>query len=174
MRWRPQLIVLQRSGGITAARCQGRSNSDWSSRSCARTSQAVRISSEIEHRCDRRHRDPGGRLHPGNRQVRGCSETPESLARGMLPKGLPANPGELPVSAVKWASVRPNPTTTRSPGTRVLPAGSEQALDEQQPVAKGDQRRQLRADEQSYEPIDSDREGGCRRPKSAVGPSFGG
>jgi hypothetical protein len=36
---------------------------------------------------------------------------------------------------------------------RVLPMGSEQTLDEQKPVAKGNRRQQLRADEQSYEPI---------------------
>ena len=36
---------------------------------------------------------------------------------------------------------------------RVLPRGSEQTLDEQKPVAKGDRRQQLRADEQSYELI---------------------
>ena len=71
----------------------------------------------------------------------------------MLPKGFPVNLGELPVSAAHWASVRPNPNVTRSPGTREIPKGSEQALDEQQPVAKGDRRQQLRADEQSYEPI---------------------
>ena len=71
----------------------------------------------------------------------------------MLPKGFPVNLGELPVSAAYWASVRPNPNPTRSPGTRVLLAGSEQTLDAQKPVAKGDRRQQLRADEQSYEPI---------------------
>ena len=36
---------------------------------------------------------------------------------------------------------------------RALPTGSEQTLDEEKPVAKGDRRRQLRVDEQSYEPI---------------------
>lgn len=71
----------------------------------------------------------------------------------MLPQGFPVNLGELPVSAAWWASVRPNPNTTRSPGMRVLPMGSEQTLDEQKPVAKGNRRQQLRADEQSYEPI---------------------
>jgi hypothetical protein len=34
-----------------------------------------------------------------------------------------------------------------------LPAGSEQALDEEKPAAKGDRRRQLRVDEQSYDSI---------------------
>ena len=85
--------------------------------------QAVRISSEIVHRGDRRRRDPGGRLYPGNRILRGCSESPESLARGMLPKGLPVNPGELPASVAYWASVWPNPNSTRSPGMRALPQG---------------------------------------------------
>ena len=82
----------------------------------------------------------------------------------MLPNGFPVNLGELPVSAVKWASVRPNPNSTRSPGTRVLPAGSEQTLDAQQPVAKGDRRQQLRADEQSYEPIVPMKVGNRRAP----------
>ena len=71
----------------------------------------------------------------------------------MLSQGLPVNLGELSVSAAWWASVRPNPNLTRSPGTREIPAGSEQALDEQKPVAKGDRRQQLRTDEQSYELI---------------------
>lgn len=84
--------------------------------------QAVRIySSDIDHRCDRRHRSWGGRQHPGNRNLRGCPESPESLARGMLPKGFPVNPGELPVSAENWASVWPSPNSTRSPGMRALP-----------------------------------------------------
>lgn len=36
-------------------------------------------------------------------------------------------------------------------GQEGFPAGSEQALNVEQPDAEGDQRRQLRADEQSYE-----------------------
>jgi hypothetical protein len=36
---------------------------------------------------------------------------------------------------------------------RALLTGSEQTLNEQKPVAKGNRRQQLRADEQSYEPI---------------------
>ena len=82
----------------------------------------------------------------------------------MFPKGFPVNPGELPVSAVYWASVWPNPNTTRSPGTREIPTGSEQTLAEQKPVAKGDRRQQLRADEQSYEPIVPMKVGNRRAP----------
>jgi len=82
----------------------------------------------------------------------------------MLPKGFPVNLGELPVSAEEWASVRPNPNLTRSPGMRALPRGSEQTLDEQKPVAKGDRRQQLRADEQSYEPIVPMKVGNRRAP----------
>ena len=90
---------------------------------------------------------------PGSPFMRGGQGSPESLARGMLPNGFPVNPGELPTSPVDWASVMPNPNLTRSPGMRALPTGSEQTLDEENPVAKGDRRRQLRVDEQSYEPI---------------------
>jgi hypothetical protein len=85
--------------------------------------------------------------------MRGGQGSPESLARGMLSKGFPVNPGELPTFPGAWAPVTPNPNLTRSLGMRALPTGSEQTLAEEKPVAKGDQRRQLRVDEQSYDPI---------------------
>ena len=50
-----------------------------------------------------------------------CSGSPESLARGMLIKGLPVNPGELPASPHIWAQVPPNPKT---PGLRRVRAAS--------------------------------------------------
>lgn len=54
--------------------------------------------------------------------------SPESLARGMLSRGLPVNPGELPISHEQGA-VLPNPKRTRSRGKRGCPTGSEQTLD---------------------------------------------
>jgi hypothetical protein len=111
------------------------------------------FSSEIVSSLRCRRRMAGARQHPDSRYCEAALGSPESLGRGMLPKGLPVNLGELPVSAEYWASVRPNPNSTRSPGKRALPTGSEQTLDEQQPVAKGDRRQQLRAAEQSYELI---------------------
>ena len=54
-----------------------------------------------------------------------CSGSPESLARGMLIKGLPVNPGELPASPHRWAPVAPNPKTPGLRGARVAPARSE-------------------------------------------------
>jgi hypothetical protein len=55
--------------------------------------------------------------------------SPESLARGMLSKGIPVNPGELPISP-EVGAVPPNPNGTRSRGKRGRPTGSEQTLDE--------------------------------------------
>ena len=55
----------------------------------------------------------------------GCSGSPESLARGMLTKGFPVNPGELPASPHIWAQVSPNPKTPGLRGVRVAPVRSE-------------------------------------------------
>ena len=44
-----------------------------------------------------------------------CSGSPESLARGMLTKGFPVNPGELPASPQAGPGVA-QPKDTRSPG----------------------------------------------------------
>jgi hypothetical protein len=57
--------------------------------------------------------------------------SPESLARGMLSRGLPANPGELPTSPELGESVQPDPNGTRSQGKRGRPQGSEQTLSEE-------------------------------------------
>ena len=81
-----------------------------------------------------------------------CSRSPESLARGMLTKGLPVNPGELPTSP-EYGLGDAQPKGTRSRGKRVAPREAKQALDEEKPVAKGDRRRQLRVGEQSYDSI---------------------
>ena len=50
-------------------------------------------------------------------------------------------------------SVTPNPKEPGPRGTRVAPWEANEALDEEKPVAKGDRRRQLRVDEQSYDSI---------------------
>ena len=78
--------------------------------------------------------------------------SPESLARGMLSSGFPVNPGELPASRARWARVPPNPKRT---GSLEHEGRSMEANNPQRgkPVAKGNRRRQLRVDEQSYEPI---------------------
>jgi hypothetical protein len=78
--------------------------------------------------------------------------SPESLARGMLSKGIPVNPGELPISPrTGRGSAQPEanqvPMETRaSHGKRTNPQRGV-------PAAKGDRRRQGRIGEQSYEPI---------------------
>ena len=70
----------------------------------------------------------------------------------MLSTGLPANPGELATSlAIGLGAAQPQGHLV--PGEGGFSAGSEATLDEEQPVAKGDRRRQLRVGEQSYEPI---------------------
>src|SRR5215469_4087739 len=81
------------------------------------------------------------------------SGSPESLARGMLSSGFPANPGELTTSRERWASVQPTPKSTRSPESEGYSTGSEGTLNAEKPVVKGDRRRRLRVEEQSYEPI---------------------
>ncbi|MCK7536739.1 MAG: hypothetical protein MZV63_40135 [Marinilabiliales bacterium] len=48
--------------------------------------------------------------------------SPESLARGMLTKGLPMNPGELPASPQHWAiRCRPTQMAPGLPGVRAAP-----------------------------------------------------
>ena len=113
--------------------------------------QAVRI--QLRHlsslRCRRRH--PSGRQHPCKRLGELVSESPEFLARGMLSKGFPANTGELAISR-EDGSVRPT-QRHQVPGARGPLHGKRTTLNAEKPVAKGDQRRQLRVDEQSYEPM---------------------
>jgi hypothetical protein len=56
---------------------------------------------------------------------RGWLESPESLARGMLSKGFPVNPGELPTSPEQWVWLRPTQTEPGLVGHEGFPAGSE-------------------------------------------------
>jgi hypothetical protein len=81
-----------------------------------------------------------------------CSGSPESLARGMLIKGLPVNPGELPVSPHHWAQVAPNPKTPGRRGVRDAPARSERPSSGVS-CGQGKPEAQVRAGEQSYETI---------------------
>jgi len=73
--------------------------------------------------------------------MRGCPGSPESLARGMLSRGLPVNPGELPISHEQGTgSAQPKknqvPRETRvSHGKRTDPRRGV-------PAAKGDRRWQ--------------------------------
>ena len=81
-----------------------------------------------------------------------CSGSPESLARGMLIKGLPVNPGDLSASPHIWAQVSPNPKTPGLRRVRVASARSERpssgvSCDQGKPEA------QVRAGEQSYDSI---------------------
>jgi hypothetical protein len=67
-------------------------------------------------------------------------------------QGISREPRRARYFSRLWARLRPT-QRNQVPGKRGLPAGSEQALDEEKPVAKGDRRRQLRVDEQSYDSI---------------------
>jgi len=81
-----------------------------------------------------------------------CWGSPESLARGMLIKGLPVNPGELPASPPIWAQVAPNPKTPGLRGARAAPARSERPSSGVS-CGQGKPEAQVRAGEQSYESI---------------------
>jgi hypothetical protein len=83
--------------------------------------------------------------------TRGGQGSPESGARGTLSKGFPVNLGELAISP-EMGSVLPNP---KEPGLRGMRAAREKRTGPQreQPVAKGNRRRQLRVSEQAYDPI---------------------
>ena len=84
--------------------------------------------------------------------TRGVSGSPESLAQGMLIKGLPVNPGELPASTHIWAQVAPNPKTPGLRRARVASVRSERPSSGVS-CGQGKPEAQARADEQSYETI---------------------
>ena len=92
-----------------------------------------------------------------------CSGSPESLARGMLIKGLPVNPGELSVSPHNWAQVAPNPKT---PGLRRVRVASVRSERPSSGVScgQGKPEAQARAGEQSYESIVPMKVENCRAP----------
>jgi hypothetical protein len=91
--------------------------------------------------------------------------SPESLARGMLSKGLPVNLGELPTTPELGSKVQPKPESNQglrearaSPGKRTNPRRGV-------PATKGDQRRQERVGEQSYDLIVPGKVGNRRAPE---------
>ena len=61
--------------------------------------QAAKVQLRNTARCDADAVNEGGRQHPVDRHCEVAPGSPESLARGMLPKGFPRNPGELTISA---------------------------------------------------------------------------
>jgi hypothetical protein len=81
-----------------------------------------------------------------------CSGSPESLARGMLTKGLPVNPGELPASPQLGHLVAPNQKTPGLRGARAAPERSERPSSGVS-CRQGKPEAQARAGEQSYDSI---------------------
>ena len=81
-----------------------------------------------------------------------CSGSPESLARGMLTKGFPVNPGELPASPQSGHPVAPNPKTPGLRGERDAPERSERPSSGVS-CGQGKPEAQARAGEQSYDSI---------------------
>ena len=80
------------------------------------------------------------------------SGSPESLARGMLIKGLPVNPGELTTSPDIWARLRPTQSNQVPWGTRGSP-GEAKKPSTRRTCGQGQPEAQARAGEQSYESI---------------------
>jgi hypothetical protein len=78
--------------------------------------------------------------------------SPESLARGMLTKGFPVNPGELPASPLSGQLVAPNPKTPGLRRGRVASARSERPSNGVS-CRQGKPEAQARAVEQSYDSI---------------------
>jgi len=88
----------------------------------------------------------GRHCYPDDRYCEVEPGSPESLARGMLPKGFPRNPGELTIFARKIGN-----------------AG-----------AKGNRRRLSTDGERSYEPVVPIKVGNRRAPKGAATEPTGG
>jgi len=83
----------------------------------------VKIQLRNYYRCDADVVKAGGRQYPGRPQTAmGGPESPESLARGMFPKGFPRNPGELAISAHQSGNVitKGDRRRTRADGRAVL------------------------------------------------------
>jgi hypothetical protein len=80
----------------------------------------------------------------------GMLGSPESLARGMLTKGFPVNPGELAASPLFGHLVAPNP---KPPGLRRARVASERSERPSNGVSccQGKPEAQARAVEQSYD-----------------------
>ena len=100
----------------------------------------------------------------------GCPESPESLARGMLTKGLPVNPGELLPLRKFGPQVRPNPKAPGLSGGEGCPREKRTTLVRAVSCCQGKPEAQARAGEQSYESIvpmkvENRRALGQRRPR---------
>ena len=114
-----QLVQVQpgqsRSGRAGSECCH--SPGDWRVRS-VHSKEAGREYSAPKSflHCDADAVSLGARQHPDSRSCKAGSGSPESLVRGMLPKGFPVNLGELPVSAAYWASVSAQPKLDQVPG----------------------------------------------------------
>src|SRR5437773_3840065 len=79
-------------------------------------------------------------------------ESPGSLARDTLTKGLSVNPGELPASPLVGHLVAPNPKTPGLREVRAAPARSERPSSGVS-CGQGKPEAQARAGEQSYDSI---------------------
>jgi hypothetical protein len=90
--------------------------------------------------------------------------SPESLARGMLSRGLPVNPGELAISPEPGESVQPDPNGTRSRWKRGRPREANRPSTRSTCPPRETGGRQGRVDEQSYEPIVPAKVGNRRAP----------
>ena len=80
------------------------------------------------------------------------SGSPESLARGMLIKGLPVNPGELSTSPDIWARLRPTQRNQVPWGTRDSPREANKPST-RRTCRQGKPEAQGRVGEQSYDSI---------------------
>ena len=78
--------------------------------------------------------------------------SPESLARGMLIKGLPVNPGELSTSPDIWARLRPTQRNQVPWGTRDSPREANKPST-RRTCRQGKPEAQGRVGEQSYDSI---------------------
>ena len=81
----------------------------------------------------------------------------------MLSKGSPVNPGELAISSEDCAKVSRIRSETGPVGQEGVPTGAN-VPSPKSAVAKGNQRRQRRIAEQSYEPIVPVKVGNPRAP----------
>src|SRR6202795_4391373 len=94
----------------------------------------------------------GWKAESGTPLCEAWPESPESLARGMLTKGLSVNPGELPASPQFGHLVAPNPKTPGLRGARAAPVRSERPSSGVS-CGRGKPEAQARAGEQSYDSI---------------------
>ena len=78
--------------------------------------------------------------------------SPESLARGMLTKGFPVNPGEFPACPLDGHLVTPNPKAPGLRRARVASARSERPSNGVS-CRQGKPEAQARAEKQSYDSI---------------------